>query len=96
MPPDAPGPEIAASTDPTPRRLTRALGVVALAALLVRGALLTRALIAGRLDDPDQYLPLARSLAGGHGFATGGRPTAYRPPLYPMALAPVVLALGGR
>jgi hypothetical protein len=45
-------------------------------------------------DDPDNYLPLARALAEGRGFALRGRPTAYRPPLYPIALAPMVAALG--
>ena len=44
----------------------------------------------GRLDDPDHYLTLARSLAEGRGFALDGRPTAYRPPLYPILLAPLV------
>ena len=37
-------------------------------------------------DDPDNYLPLARSLAAGEGFVFNGRPTAYRPPLYPSCL----------
>jgi 4-amino-4-deoxy-L-arabinose transferase-like glycosyltransferase len=50
----------------------------------------------GRLDDPDNYLPLARSLAAGRGFVVNGRPTAYRPPLYPLVLAPLVAALGDR
>lgn len=40
------------------------------------------------LDDPDQYLALARSVADGHGLTLNGRPTAYRPPLYPLLLAP--------
>ncbi len=44
----------------------------------------------GRLDDPDHYLDLARSLGDGSGFAIRGRPTAYRPPLYPILLAPIV------
>ena len=48
----------------------------------------------GRLDDPDHYLNLARSLVEGHGFAFDGRPTAYRPPLYPIMLAPPVGVLG--
>jgi len=47
----------------------------------------------GRLDDPDGYLPLARSLWEGSGFEVHGRPTAYRPPLYPILLAPLVGAL---
>ncbi|MFO0959139.1 MAG: dolichyl-phosphate-mannose-protein mannosyltransferase [Isosphaeraceae bacterium] len=41
-------------------------------------------------DDPDNYLPLARSIADGRGFCRpDGVPTAYRPPLYPILLAPV-------
>jgi len=48
----------------------------------------------GRLDDPDRYLALARSMAKGGGFALDGRPTAYRPPLYPILLTPLVATLG--
>ena len=48
------------------------------------------------MDDPDNYLPLARSLAEGRGFALDGRATAYRPPLYPIALAAGVAMLGNR
>jgi 4-amino-4-deoxy-L-arabinose transferase-like glycosyltransferase len=33
---------------------------------------------------------MARSLASGQGFTFNGRPTAYRPPLYPIILAPTV------
>jgi hypothetical protein len=43
----------------------------------------------GRLDDPDWYLILARSLVDGRGFSIDGRPTAYRPPLYPILLMPL-------
>jgi hypothetical protein len=68
-----------------------------LLALVVAGALAVRlVLMAGglnRLDDPDHYLTLARSLAEGRGFALDGRPTAYRPPLYPILLAPFVATL---
>jgi hypothetical protein len=74
----------------------RALAAVVLAGLLARGVLLAQALKTGALDDPDNYLPLARSLASGRGFALDGRPTAYRPPLYPLALAPLAAALGDR
>jgi 4-amino-4-deoxy-L-arabinose transferase-like glycosyltransferase len=48
------------------------------------------------MEDPDNYLPLARSLASGSGFAFEGRPTAYRPPLYPLVLAPLTACLGPR
>jgi hypothetical protein len=43
----------------------------------------------GKLDDPDWYLILARSLVEGRGFSIDGRPTAYRPPLYPILLMPL-------
>jgi len=41
-------------------------------------------------SDPDIYLALARGLVAGHGLADPGTglPTAFRPPLYPMILAP--------
>src|SRR5437868_6439791 len=64
------------------------LSVVLRALVMVRGAV--------AFDDPDNYLPLARSLALGEGFALNGRPTAYRPPLYPFWLAPILRALGDR
>lgn len=44
--------------------------------------------------DQDRYLPFAKSLWAGEGFTWNGRPTAYRPPLYPMILAPLVGILG--
>ncbi len=49
---------------------------------------------AGVIDDPDNYLPLARSLAAGEGFRLNGRLTAYRPPLYPLLLVPSILVSG--
>jgi hypothetical protein len=73
---------------------TKVLWVVVLAGVLARGALLVGPLRSSGMDDPDNYLPLARSLAEGRGFSINGRPTAYRPPLYPIILAPVVAALG--
>src|SRR4051794_25706666 len=48
----------------------------------------------GQLEDPDNYLVLARSLAEGRGYVWNGQPTAYRPPLYPCLLAPMVAMLG--
>ena len=62
------------------------LGVILRAAAMLRGA--------GAFDDPDNYLPLARAVAAGDGFSLHGRPTAYRPPLYPLMLAPSTLVLG--
>ncbi len=44
-------------------------------------------------DDADGYLAIARSLAEGKGFAVHGRLTAYRPPLYPILLAPLARVL---
>jgi 4-amino-4-deoxy-L-arabinose transferase-like glycosyltransferase len=66
--------------------------------LILIGVLLRALLImhgAKQLDDPDNYIPLARSLANGEGFQLNGRPTAYRPPLYPLALAPLVAVSAG-
>jgi hypothetical protein len=69
--------------------LVLALGLAARLALIVPGL--------GTLNDPDMYLPLARSLAEGHGFSLGnGVPTAYRPPLYPIVLTPIFQLLGER
>jgi len=41
--------------------------------------------------DPDIYVALARGLWEGRGYAVPGteQPTAFRPPLYPLLLAPV-------
>jgi 4-amino-4-deoxy-L-arabinose transferase-like glycosyltransferase len=64
------------------------LGVVIRAAVMLRGP-------AG-FDDPDNYLPLARSLVTGDGYSWKGRPTAYRPPLYPLLLAPSIAILGNQ
>jgi hypothetical protein len=57
-------------------------------AVLLRAAVMARVSVA--FDDPDNYLPMARSLASGGGFAFKGRPTAYRPPLYSLLLVPAV------
>jgi hypothetical protein len=67
------------------------LSVVVVLALALRAALMIA--VGSRLPaDPDNYLPLARSLAEGHGLTFNGRATAYRPPLYPIVLAPVLIA----
>ena len=70
----------------------RGLFAMVVVALVARGAVIVPTL--GRLEDPDNYLPLARALAEGRGFVINGRPTAYRPPLYPIVLAPLTLAAG--
>ncbi|MHB1559641.1 MAG: ArnT family glycosyltransferase, partial [Isosphaeraceae bacterium] len=64
---------------------------IVLVAVLLRLGLMARSSLV--FDDPDNYLPVARSLAAGEGFTFRGRPTAYRPPLYPLLLVPS-LALG--
>jgi 4-amino-4-deoxy-L-arabinose transferase-like glycosyltransferase len=66
---------------------------IILLAVLLRAAMMLGS--SGTFDDPDNYLPMATSLASGQGFAFKGRPTAYRPPLYPLMLVPAVL-LGDR
>jgi Dolichyl-phosphate-mannose-protein mannosyltransferase len=66
------------------------LSLIVLAGLAARLAILLPHVRGGELDDLDKYLPLARSIADGEGFSIRGRPTAYRPPLYPLVLMPVV------
>lgn len=67
---------------------------IGLVAVLLLAGLARLAVMAPRInrpaDDPDNYLPLAHGLARGDGFQIQGRPTAYRPPLYPIVLAPLV------
>jgi hypothetical protein len=65
-----------------------ALGVLLRAAVMLRGN--------GVFDDPDNYLALARSLVSGEGYVLGGRPTAYRPPFYPLLLAPLTPIFGDK
>ena len=72
----------------SPRRGGVPLWSVILLAVLLRAVVMVRA--SGTFDDPDNYVPLARSLAAGDGFMLRGRPTAYRPPLYPLMLAPLI------
>ena len=67
--------------------------VIVLLAMAARWAVIGPEL--DRLDDPDGYLHLARSLVRGEGLRLAGRLTAYRPPLYPLLLAPWVLACDG-
>jgi hypothetical protein len=76
------------------RLLKNPLWAIVLAGVGLRAAVMVSG--HGTFDDPDNYLPLARSLASGDGFALGGRPTAYRPPLYPILLAPFCPVLGNQ
>jgi hypothetical protein len=81
-----------------PRRPTAAataIGLVLVAAA-VRLAVALPALSRSPLLDPDNYLAIARSVAAGEGYRLRGRPTAYRPPLYPLVLAPMAAASGDR
>ena len=64
------------------------LCAIILLAVTLRAAAMARG--GGAFEDPDNYLSLARTLAAGEGFQIKGRPTAYRPPLYPLMLAPLV------
>jgi Dolichyl-phosphate-mannose-protein mannosyltransferase len=68
------------------------LWVVIVVAVLLRVAVMARG--TGAFADPDNYLAMAQSLAHGDGFALDGRATAYRPPLYPLLLAPLCLDRG--
>jgi hypothetical protein len=70
------------------RRVFCSLWAVVVLGVLVRAAIMLKG--SGAFDDPDNYLTLARSLAAGNGFALNGRPTAYRPPLYPLLLVPSI------
>lgn len=81
----------------TPSDPPRRLGRMSLAAMMLVAIALRVAVMVvgtGQFDDPDNYLPLARSLAAGDGLSLNGHPTAYRPPLYPLLLAPLVTLPG--
>ena len=72
---------------------------IAIAGLLLAAAALRGSVVLSRYDslrdDRDGYLAIAHSLVAGNGFsfqreaADESRPTAYRPPLYPLVLAAV-------
>jgi len=76
------------------RCLPNRVGLAVVLAVVLRAGLMAAA--GFRFEDRDNYLPLARSVAAGHGLEWRGRWTAYRPPLYPILLAPVVGLLGDR
>src|SRR5688572_9062624 len=69
------------------------LGAIILVAVLARLAVVTPRW-GTPPDDPDNYLALARSLAAGEGYRLDNRATAYRPPLYPLVLAPLIRLFG--
>ena len=71
-----------------------ALVLAVLASLVIRCAVMAAG--SGAFEDPDNYLPLARTIAAGQGLMLNGRPTAYRPPLYPILLAPLTMMTGER
>jgi 4-amino-4-deoxy-L-arabinose transferase-like glycosyltransferase len=72
-----------------PARLSLlSLWAIILLAIALRTAVIARG--GSVFEDPDNYLPLARTLAAGDGFQVKGRLTAYRPPLYPLMLTPLV------
>lgn len=72
-----------------------------LVALLLLAALLRLGVICWKpeslAEDRDLYWGIARHLAAGDGFVHPdlGHPTAYRPPLYPLLLAGVIVVGGG-
>ena len=67
-----------------------------LAALGVVGYAIYSGLGPLRYADEEQYLSIARSLADGDGFSIHGRPSAYRPPVWPLILsASVLLGIAG-
>jgi hypothetical protein len=67
------------------------IGLLAIA-IVVRGGVFV-AVPGLPVGDPDGYRRLAANLVAHGTFGEGERPTAYRPPLYPLLLAPCV-ALG--
>ena len=99
--PDETGTGTFADSEPVPVSsgpLRGRRGAILLAGIVILG-IASRAALMGPLlrekpKDPDDYLLLAESLAEGRGFRVGGRPTAYRPPLYPLLLSPGVALLG--
>lgn len=70
-------------------------------ALLIVAALLRLAVICWKpeslAEDRDLYWGIAKRMAAGDGFSNPdwGHPTAYRPPLYPLLLAGILIVGGG-
>jgi 4-amino-4-deoxy-L-arabinose transferase-like glycosyltransferase len=79
--------------------MTRAFIGLMIAAILLRLVLVLMAdnkLNApwGGVGDAPAYLLLSQNLAAGKGYAYAGHPTAYRAPLYPLALAAAIVLAG--
>lgn len=76
------------------RRVVVAMVLLVAAAFAIR--LVRQSRESGLSSDSCQYLSIARSLAGGGGFASGGsqHPDLGRPPGYPILLAVVMLVVG--
>jgi 4-amino-4-deoxy-L-arabinose transferase-like glycosyltransferase len=74
---------------------TRVAAGLILAALLIRVAFVLATPGYTLVHDALDYQHHAASIAGGHGFALSyGRPTAFRPPAYPIFLAAVYVVTG--
>jgi len=84
--------EPATSSPPAPAR--RYLWLVLLVAVVARSGVLI-AEFASLAADPDSYRQLAENLVAHGTFGVGDRPTAYRPPLWPLLLVPCVLGSEG-
>lgn len=75
------------------RRLIVALAVIAVLAIALRG-LAVWCLADGLRQDTDGYRAVAQSLLDHGDFLRDGRPTAWRPPLYPLLLAKLLWIAG--
>ena len=78
------------------RRGRRLAVAILLAALAIRVAWVIATPDYQLVHDANDYNTHAASIAAGDGFATShGRPTAFRPPLYPLFLAGIYVFTGG-
>jgi hypothetical protein len=71
-------------------------GVISCLAVAIALRVLLMGLMSGQLtQDRDAYLGIAHAVADGRGFchADDGTPTAFRPPVYPLQLAGLMVAL---
>lgn len=83
------------ATESTPAERRWLIALLVLAAVLRIGVIVWKP--ESLAEDRDLYWGIARQLAVGNGYVhpDSGQPTAYRPPLYPLMLAGVVIAGGG-